>query len=479
MGTCATKTNLAVAKSRTTRCKRRVPGPARGRDVCGCGSGRVYRHCCEGRPIHLRPSWSELSIRERNLALHRAVVDILALGPERTWVDVRRDITDDKISRLYGVFAAFWPVETDLLQLLPKPDGRSRVVYTGSLHPTLIRDFAIGAALYFGEVLIEHPFVHAESLRKEYSPVETPRIYRQEVLKAVLLFETLMPLVDCGLVNLIPDPCSFDPHLRDEMMRMAKERATLMPSRERDERIFRVAEADGRRSLMLAPVSYLKATLAKGVPGLEGVEAGEMIRAVQEAKLNDPLATLQQGSLAGGKNGGQLTMMKMAPNFEMAMYLAQATGAGIVTDSPNRWDELQSALRRRQMDPHGGLREFARQVERARFIFPQDEYDVARLSFSGAANVYPSLMRDALKYLVDRDRRGGKPNFETQLASRLTKGHKLAQLAIAKSEPQTANVQIRAAVPASGIQDNTVNRLLLMSSSEYHLSGVPMAFFME
>jgi hypothetical protein len=31
--------------------------------------------------------------------------------------------------------------------------------------------------------------------------------------------------------------------------------------------------------------------------------------------------------------------------------------------------------------------------------------------------------------------------------------------------------------PLSGIQENTVNRLLLMSSSENHLASVPMAFF--
>jgi hypothetical protein len=33
--------------------------------------------------------------------------------------------------------------------------------------------------------------------------------------------------------------------------------------------------------------------------------------------------------------------------------------------------------------------------------------------------------------------------------------------------------------PPGGIRDNTVNRLLLMSSSETHLSSVPMAFFVE
>ena len=39
--------------------------------------------------------------------------------------------------------------------------------------------------------------------------------------------------------------------------------------------------------------------------------------------------------------------------------------------------------------------------------------------------------------------------------------------------------RISCVFPPGGIQDNTVNRLLLMSSSERHLSNVPMAFFIE
>jgi hypothetical protein len=35
------------------------------------------------------------------------------------------------------------------------------------------------------------------------------------------------------------------------------------------------------------------------------------------------------------------------------------------------------------------------------------------------------------------------------------------------------------AFPVGGIQENTVNRLLLMSSSERHLPNVPMAFFIN
>lgn len=50
----------------------------------------------------------------------------------------------------------------------------------------------------------------------------------------------------------------------------------------------------------------------------------------------DPLAVLQEGSFEGGKEGGQMNMFRLVPNFEMTMYLAQATGACIVTDRGRR-----------------------------------------------------------------------------------------------------------------------------------------------
>jgi hypothetical protein len=61
------------------------------------------------------------------------------------------------------------------------------------------------------------------------------------------------------------------------------------------------------------------------------------MRYTERTREMDPLAVLQEGSLEGGKGGGQMNMFKLVPNFEMTMYLAQATGACIVTDSPFRW----------------------------------------------------------------------------------------------------------------------------------------------
>jgi hypothetical protein len=59
--------------------------------------------------------------------------------------------------------------------------------------------------------------------------------------------------------------------------------------------------------------------------------------------------------------------MRLQPNFEMAMYLAQATGASIITDSPAPWQEMRLAVRRREM----ALPELAQNIGASTFAFPQ------------------------------------------------------------------------------------------------------------
>jgi hypothetical protein len=65
------------------------------------------------------------------------------------------------------------------------------------------------------------------------------------------------------------------------------------------------------------------------------------------------------------------------------------------------------------------------------------------------------------------------------LVGRFAKAHAAAQAGFKKSGSPVKEGRISCVFPPGGIQDNTVNRLLLMSSSERHLSGVPMAYFVE
>jgi hypothetical protein len=453
--------------------------PLRSGDLCGCGSGRSFKSCCEPKPVALRPTWSEPGIRERNLMLRNGIVNVLGLG-RKDWARVRRELNDEQISKIYHLYEGLWPLETDLLTLLPKPDGIARAVYTGSIHPTAITEFALGASLYLGELIVQHPFLHAGTFKKKLSPVENPRAYRQEFLKTVVFFLTVMPLVELGLVSLVPDPCSFDVHLRDQMWHMAKSRSAGMEiDRRKEPRMDQLMRQDVQRSLMSLSRDQLRSQLLKASPGLDEVSLEKALRDIEELKERDPLAVLQEDSLAGGEKGGQFNLMKLAPNFEMAMYLAQATGSCIVTDSFFRWTEVKKAILQQPGAPHPSLAALARDIECSEFAFPQNVADIAAFAFDKTLAAYPALIRDIFKYLSKLDDHGPKPNREAQLISRFSKTHTPAQAAIKKARIPAKKARISCVFPSRGIQDNTINRLLLMSSSERHLSRVPMAFFIE
>lgn len=448
-------------------------------DRCGCGSGKTFKVCCKSKPISLRPTWTERSIRERNMMLLDGIVNVLDLE-EKDWTRVRRDLTDEQISKIYFLYEALWPRETDLFQLLPKPDGIARAIYTGSLHPMAIHEFAVGAPLYFGELLVEHPFIHPGTVKKEFSPVENPKSYRQEFLKTVLFFVAVMPLVESGMINLFPDPCNFDDHLRDQMFRMAKARSAGTKFDPRQEtRLEALMKQDVMRSMMMLPRDALRSQMKKALPTLDEKQLEDMLQYVERLKENDPLAVLQADTFGRDDKKGQLGLMKLAPNFEISMYLAQATGACIVTDSLFRWNEIKSAIRRGASGLHSGLPGLADRIARATFSFPQDVTRISALAADEACSAYPELMRDTFKYLSNLGKRGPKPNWEAHVDTRFEKIHAPAQAAIQKARVPANPGRITCAFPSAGIQDNTVNRLLLMSSSEWHLPSVPMAFFVE
>ena len=328
--------------------KKKPPSkPPHARDLCGCGSGRAFGACCERKPVAIRPTWEERSIRERNLMLFNGISKILGIADDRDWVTVRREITDEKIRDVYGLYDALWPLETNLLAMLPKPDGEARAIYTGVLHPSVISNCALGLSLYFDELLIEHPFIHPRTVNKEFSPLEHPKTYRQEFLKSVVLFMAIMPLVEQGLVTLFPDPCNFDFHLRDQMFGMARFRSNGVKVDPKEEASFvKVMKEDHKRGMLMLPREALRHQVLRNSSKLDENAVEAVLDGFDRLREQDPLAVLQEGSLEGGKRGGQLTPFKMAPNFEITMYLAQATGSCIVTDSVFRWRELMVAAGR-------------------------------------------------------------------------------------------------------------------------------------
>ena len=92
---------------------------------------------------------------------------------------------------------------------------------------------------------------------------------------------------------------------------------------------------------------------------------------------HDPLAVLQGETLPEGEEGGQLSTFKLAPNFEVAMYVAQATGSAIITDHAVRWKEILLTSLVRGSEPVHHLPEIAKSVQASSFPLPQHSGEIA------------------------------------------------------------------------------------------------------
>jgi len=460
--------------------KKELPStPLKPGDYCGCGSDKLFKNCCLKTPKKLRPNWAQKSIRERNLMLFNGIMNVLEFDFQKDWVQIRKSLKDEQISEIYKIFDALWPLETNILSLLPKPDKSPRAIYTGILHPEMINEFALGSSLYFGELLIQHPFLHPRTVKPEFNPIENPQSYRHQFLTEMMSLMMIMPLVEEGIVNLFPDPCYFDQHLQKQMFSLARDRGTITNSKpEDDPRLMRMMKSFDKRAQLSMPNDALVARIRKASGEMDEKKEKITREYIQSIKEEDPLIDLKDDSLRKG-NGGQMTLMHLSPSFEMAMYLAQATGSCIVTDSPHRWQEIQRALQNFEQGEKDVLSSLAGKIKSSSFILPMLHNDILTIKNRVNIEPYSRLFRDVQKYLSNIEAKGRKPNFESGLAGRFQRLHRLIQSEITKIEPHHNTGQISCAFPLSGIQHHTVNRLLLMSNSEYHSRSVPMAFLIQ
>lgn len=434
-------------------------------DKCGCGSNRKYKHCCRAVPKELRTSWSELSIRERNLAFCRAIKGILGLDAGKTWLDVRREITEEQIARIYGFYSALWPRETDIYSLLPKSDGRFRALYTGVLDVRVIELHAVPMASLFDEFLIEIPIINPNNVKPEFSPVKSPSQYKYQALKDFLLILVLEPYIDYGLINLIPEPSNFDLNLMNAMMDMAKYRRETVESRRDMQTHTKLEIEDYLNSTHMMPRDVKIRSMVSdfGIPEDLAAQSIDKLEANAEAS---PLTMLQPIKPGGD---GQLMLYNMMPNYEMSLFVAQVTGSVIVTDSESRWIELQAAQHRQMGVVSYPWNDVYGQISR----LPMDYHMLE--SFTKTQQHFTTA-RAVLKQadeLVLADKHA--PDQLERLTESVTRlNSRLGQIDSDKTAG-FVNGGCKILVPDGGIYDSNVQRLLALSgclSYDYKVRSV-------
>lgn len=311
-------------------------------EPCLCGSGKSYALCCKDLPPEDRMPRDVYSIRERNLMFFRAIENILGLSAGKSWEDVRRDLSDEQVKHIHTVYASMWPKDTNLPDLLPRPDGRVfRALYVGVIDPRTIAASVIGWLRYFDEIVVLNPFTNATLMRPEYSPIDSPGQYKEQTIKNVALFMALVSFIHDGVVHLIPDPIDFSETFRQGVWTIAKDRrGNIKLDRADLELGYALGRDDMKRMLARLPDEDLRRHIRESDPALSDEKITDTITCIRKEHAADPLALIQP--LVPGEAGGQLQVMR-GVNFELALFLAQLTGAAIYSDQGVTRDDLVAA----------------------------------------------------------------------------------------------------------------------------------------
>ena len=315
---------------------RSTPAP---NDPCGCGSGRRYRRCCLGVPDTERPPWDVYSIREHNRIFFNATVDILGLNEGRDWVDVRRHLSDEQVKRIHETLETLWPTDTNLAELLPRPDRRVfRAVYMGLIDPRTIAESVIGPLSYFDEIFVVNPFPNPRYMSPEYSPTQSPSQHKPQLLKNLNVLFALQPFIDAGIVHFVPDPMEFNPDFRRELMAMAEERtANWSLTADEMQLGMKLQSDDFRRNISRLPDDRLRRLLRQSGSEIDPEQLDAVVEHLKANLLADPLALLQP--IPDGSDGGELQALRCM-NLELALFVSQLTGAAVYTDQQPFWRQL-------------------------------------------------------------------------------------------------------------------------------------------
>lgn len=304
-------------------------------DLCFCGSKVKYKYC------HGKSVSNEGSIHERNLKLLDIIDELFSLKLTKNINEIKKNISNDKIKKLYEGIKDLWHFKTDIIKLLPKPDNTLRALYLGDVYPEMIIRNVIRFSLYSDKILIVSPFQNPWSIRKEYNPSIHPELFREDTLKLIHFMNILDPWIRSGIVELIPDPGDFDHTLRMKTYDLAIERSKDLHLTNED---IEYAEPYMRehfeRYILNLPKEILTSEI-KGInPTINEKEITDILNYMNKTKENDPFF------LADEKEDfakGQLHVMRSGANLEMGLYICQLFNAFPYTNMPIRWKEILSA----------------------------------------------------------------------------------------------------------------------------------------
>jgi hypothetical protein len=381
------------------------------------------------------------------------------------------------------------------MNLVPKPSNGLSAFYSGTIDPRVLPVTVVGYSLYVDKIIMISPFPNPRAMNKEYSPYHSPSQYRDDTIKNVFLMFLIMPLIDAGIVEMIPDPSDFDPYFRQRIYKMAEARMNGRGiSKEDMGYAEKLMQDDWKRFMFSLPPEVLARQIKKASPDLSEEELEKLVKYAQEEKFADPLAPLQP--LTPGEDGGQLRIFRMGGNLETALYLAQVTGSYVYTDVKYRWREIQSTVLKRpgedDFDPWGPVVQALDDIEFRMYVHPDPAF-LQQAKENGVFREFIALYRricTSARNIKDPE----EASVEARELAYIIKNLDIKPMSdmIEKDYDKMVNkngeragqykvkVPVSHLIPAHGFSTNTIVQILLTHGSDTpYWEAVPFGAFLD
>ena len=437
----------------------------------------------------------EYSIKRRNQILFNAIMEIFGFSKGKDWDDFRKEIDDDKIKELYRVIGGLWNPDTEIMDLMSKPSCKISAFYSGTIDPRIIPVTVVGYSLYVDKIIMISPFPNPRVMSKEYSPYESPSLYKHDTIKNVLLMWQIMPLIDADIVEMIPDPGDFDLSFKKRIFKMAEARmAGRSPSKESFERSVALMRDDFKRFMFSLPPESIKRQIKKALPDLSEEDVERALEYIKKEQQADPFAPLQQ--VDPGEKAAQLQIMRIGGSLEMALYLAQATGSFIYTDVHHRWLEIQSSVLQRpgdeDLDPWAPLSQALDNIHFTMYLDP-DPRLWFQIKEKGTFEEFISLYRricSSLRNIQDPDAASAEAKELVYLIKEVDmkaifdtadkKFEKLKERINERAMQHKVKIPVNHITPANGLSSNSVSQILLTHGfNTPYWDSVPFGAFID
>lgn len=436
----------------------------------------------------------KLSIRKRNVILINEILKIFGFYEGKSWDDFRKELSDDRIKKLYYYVGMLWNPDTELSKLLPSPQQSVlRAFYHGTLDPSIIPLTVIGYSLYVDQIIMHSPFLNPRIMQKEYSPYENPSKYREDTIKSIRIMIDLMPLINSGIVEMVPDPCDFNPELRMRTMKMAEARMKYRSIDEKDmDSVNVLMRKNIERSILNFPPEILKNLLKEYFPNISDEEVKKELDYIQNEKLADPLACLQP--IEVNEKGVSFNILKMSGTHEMALYLSQITGSFVYTNIKHYLNEYKlSELKKtgeNNLNPWEPLAKALKEYNLIMYIDPDPRFwplIKERKYFKDIIDFNKNILESMVTIRNPEDANIKAKEYAKRLKEiNLEDMFKRVEIDYRKEFKNKYNmsrkIKVSASyfIPVNGISSNTVTQILLTHGiNTYYWKKVPFGLYLN